>query len=65
MYACTKRDWRYLVYTHSITYDFSPLTLTLFFSGTFRVDVLKKDATYAVFYQVLLITFLSLTAVSC
>ena len=54
-----------MVYTHSITYDFSPLTLTLFFSGTFRVDVLKKDATYAVFYQVLLITFLSLTAVSC
>ena len=45
--------------------DFSPLTLTLFFSGTFRVDVLKKDATYAVFYQVLLIAFLSLTAVSC
>ena len=48
-----------------INIDFSPLTLTIFFSGTFGVDVLKKDATYAVFYQVLLITFLSLTAVSC
>ena len=39
--------------------------LDTFSSGTFRVDVLEKKETYAVFYQVLLITCLSLTAVSC
>ena len=39
--------------------------LDTFFSGTFRVDVLEKKETYAVFYQVLLITCLSLTADSC
>ena len=38
----------FLIYLF-IIYDFSPLALTLFFSGTLRVDVLKKDVTYAGF----------------
>ena len=38
-----------MFYTDSIAYDFSPLTLALFFSGTFRVDVLTKNVTYTVF----------------
>ena len=55
-----------MFYTDSIAYDFSPLTLApFFFSGTFRVDVLTKNVTYTVFYQVLLITCLNLIAVSC
>ena len=49
-----------MFYTDSIAYDFSPLTLALFFLGTFRVDVLTKNVTYTVFYQVLLITCLNL-----
>ncbi|CAH3031060.1 unnamed protein product, partial [Pocillopora meandrina] len=50
---CTKIiTWRYLVYTDSIAYNFSSPSLTLFFSGTFRVDVLRKGVSYTVFYQI-------------
>ena len=52
--------WSIQIPLHIISHLFDS-----FFSGTFRADVMEKGVTYSVFYQVLLITSLSLIAVSC